>query len=285
MNSVLGSGHMKRVVSIQASRRPAVAAALWLFATAGVLLGGEKLDIDSPEVPHGSVGMRAFFLPLVGHGTMGDLRFSTEITFLNLSTTLAGPFSIATFDDSGDPANLLEGPEGQVTSGLGFSSLSGSGAFTVHSLNQEPDTVLDSGWARVSTSSPMGLEVVFRIVNTRTGDLITAANVTVESTRRAASFTARVTPGVDTGVSFLNPPVNPEAEVSIRAVNSAGAVAEAREFTLQPGEQTAGFISQTLGLTDFIGSIEIESSVSIAILPLRQEEVVLTTQDLFPPRE
>ncbi|MEE8584507.1 MAG: hypothetical protein V3T83_06600 [Acidobacteriota bacterium] len=74
--------------------------ASWVGLTCLILLS-HNLMAGSPQG-------RSFFIPQIGHGTdAGGNQFSTEINFINLSTTTS-QIVIRTFSDDGNPLRLLE---------------------------------------------------------------------------------------------------------------------------------------------------------------------------------
>ena len=246
----------------------------------------------------GSPQGRSFFIPQIGHGTdLGGNQFSTEINFINLSTTTS-QVVINTFSDDGDPLRLLE-QSFPATAPESVSELTvdipGTGTARARTLSASPNTQLDIGWAQVTTPDAVGVQVVFRILNP-SGNLITAANIRVGPVVNSASLFG-VQNGAGTAIALLNPPGNPPVTISVQAIGSDGnSIVTAPNIPLQPGEKTARFLFGFLpSLGDFDGSIEIRSSnmadpdstprPPIAILPLRQEGLVLTTQSVFPPRQ
>ena len=242
----------------------------------------------------GSTALRSFFIPLIGHGQ----GFSTEINLINLSPATS-QVQINTFDDDGDPLRLLRQNAGLIGPPESVSELIVDipGTGTAHALTLNPDPgQLDVGWAQVSTQHAVGVQFVFRILDN--DNLVTAADIRVGHIVTAASFLGLVdlAGGIDTGLALVNPPQNPEVEVTIEAIGSAGDVALTTTINLQPGGKVSQFLFQFLPeLGDFKGSIELRSSdpadpdnpikPPIAILPIRQEGLVLTTQNVFPPRQ
>ena len=95
-----------------------------------------------------------------------------------------------------------------------------------------------------------------------------------------------VLPSVKTGIALLNPPLNDPAEVDLHFFNPGGNEVAMRTINLLPGEKVARFLDELVsGLEGFTGSVEMRADEPISFLPIRQEGLVLTTQDAFPPRQ
>lgn len=266
----------------------AIVTALGLLASelgAGHPDGSAKPITEAAEAPSPD----AFWIPQIGHGTAGSNQFSTDFSFINLSNTTA-VLEITTFSGDGSPADLLrvEGfPGPAVASSALQTVVDGKGMVQARSLSPDPENELIDGWAKVSTQGKIGVEVVFRIVDASTGQLTTSANIRVGPLTTAASLLAVVDPPINTGVAILNPPTNPgEATVVIEVLNSSGTFVGTASLKLVPGQKVAQFLDKLVpGLSaHFSGSVDIRSDLPVAVLPLRQEGVVLTTQDTFPGR-
>ncbi len=246
----------------------------------------------------GSPGARSFFVAQVGHGTDGiGNQFSTEINFINLSTTTS-EVVIRTFSDEGDPLRLIEqnlpntAPESVAELTV---QIPGTGTARTRSLNPNPGTALDIGWAQISTAQAVGPKVVFRIVNPA-DQLVTAADIRVIPIVTAASLFGHQQNTSGTAIALLNPFGNPPARISLEAIGNDGNSILTSFIDLLPGEKTARFLFQYMpSLGNFDGSIEIRSRnmtdpdsndrPPIAILPLNQQGLILTTQNPFPPRQ
>lgn len=237
------------------------------------------------------VAQATFYVPQFGHGndTQGN-SFSTSITLINLSSTVINPavVTVETFDDNGNPVNLLNKAASPFESAEAVSvlgaELEASGAAGLDSGNDDQST-LTTGWAKISTFNEVAVEVVFSI-STGNGQLVTSASILPRDPTTSATIGARVNPGtVNTGVALLNPPNNGDATVTIEIFDRFGNSVGAGMVALEAGHKTARFIDEFVqGLTQFFGSVEIASDVPIVILPLRQEGVELSTQDTLPGR-
>lgn len=255
------------------------------------------LTVFSQSLWGGTTTANTVYIPQIGHGADGaGNQFSSEINLINLSTT-ASQVVVRTFDEDGGPVRLLLMDLGttapEAVSELTI-QLPGLGTGDVHTLSENPDSLL-LGWASVSTDQAVGVQAVFRIRDVD-GNLTTAANIRIGPLTSGASFFGLQNATVNTGIAFVNPPGNPAARVSVHAVDKDGTGLLTSMINLGPGEKDSRFLFEYLpSLGSFNGSIEIRSVnmadpesmdiPQIAILPIRQEGVVLTTSDLFPLRE
>lgn len=233
----------------------------------------------------GGAQSSSFYVGQFGHGASAGSFFSTEIVLINLSQTNSAA-TIETFDSDGNPVDLLLNPDTMASVSSLNVQVVGVGTASIRSLNPNPNQ-LSTAWVRISTADAIGVWVTFRI---ETGNqLTTAASIRVGPLVTAASMIARLGNGVRTGVSLLSPPTGAQGTViSLELVGSDGTSQGVEEVTLQPGHRMAMFIDEIFDNLDaFEGSVEIRSKdfVPVAILPLFQEGVVLTTSTLFPPRQ
>ncbi|HSR52710.1 MAG TPA: hypothetical protein VLV83_17955 [Acidobacteriota bacterium] len=261
-----------------------VAASLLLMPRSFLRAGGQELS------PRGFAPPTTFFVPQFGHGTdqFGNV-FSTEINFLNLSTSAAS-VTVATFNDSGQPVNLLRQDVAPQTPPTSVDEtaleIAGSGTARQESLNLAPTTELNLGYAVITSQEPIGVEIIFTI-ETDQGEL-TSTNLKVGPTLNSASLLGRVQEGGNTGLALLNPPDNPAVTVDLTFVGTSGVTLDSAEVSLEPGEKMSQFANE---LFDDVppgtfGSIHlmVEDTEAVAALPLRQDGVELTTQELFNQR-
>ncbi len=239
---------------------------------------------------------RVFYIPLIGHGTdaFGN-GFDSVVQLINLGNQPASARIVAC-DDSGQMADLLSSNMGGVTSLIDF-GVDALGTVTLRSLNSAPGTNLDVGWAVITTVDPIGVEVIFNLRD-RQG-FFTSTNVPLFPIITATAFFAEIGQSVNTGAAFLYPNFNDSDEqrvaVDLFLIDADGTTVAQTSLGLNKGERTSRFLGELLtpaawsgfplGVTEnFSGTLEIRASNPVAILPLRQEGLVLTTQALFPPR-
>ena len=88
-------------------------------------------------------------------------------------------------------------------------------------------------------------------------------------------------------MAILNPPSNSgEAEVLLGAINAGGKGndTDITTLNLNPGARIQMFVDELFPNGQDAASVEFRSNLPIALLPLQQDGLVLTTQDVFPPR-
>lgn len=231
----------------------------------------------------GLAAARSFWIGQFAHGPSGNDQFSTTLNFINLSTTTS-TVTVRTFSDDGSPLDLLRSvtppfdpvSERQVV-------LAGRGTGTVVS---DGPPILQVGYAQAETVNAVGLEVIFDL-REASGNLITATNVRVIPLVTALSFFGRSVAGVRTGMSVLLPPGSDgPTDVDLTLFNADGTIRGVDSLRLEVGQKTSRFLDELVeNLGNFTGTVEARSDEPISLLPLRQEGVVLTTQDAFPPRQ
>ena len=237
----------------------------------------------------------SIFVSQVGHGRDGaNNLIRTDFSFRNLAAT-TNRIEIRTFDANGAPVNLLSRPGSPFqsagpTSVLGVEVLE-RGFGTATSSADQPGTPggLVAGWAEIQASAPVAVEVLFSILDARDGSLTTSTSVIPSAPTRAASFVAfaQRQPVANTGVALLNPPSNgQDAQVDVVILDSYGRIRGQSSLNLAAGGRSARFLNEIVsGLQDFTGTFELRSNVDVVVLPLRQEGVELTTQDVHPARQ
>ena len=229
----------------------------------------------------GSVCEPAFWLPQFGHGSNSGFQFSSEITLLNLSATTAQA-QIESFSDSGDPIRLLRGSDGSAAQQLNEQTPF-MGTSTLESQNEEPNQIT-LGWVRILTENSLGAGAIFRIF--QGNNLQTAAAVLPRPLTSSASFAAKFSGAVRTGLAVLNPLVNRNpTNVWLTLFDEGGNQIADTVIPLEAGQKESAFLDKIIsGLQDFNGSVQLKSDFPVAVLPLQQEGVVLTTLDVFPGR-
>ncbi len=249
-------------------------------ALGAILIWGVFRFVEQPAPAAGAEPQLELFFPQFGHGGTPDgLQFSSTISLINLSTTTS-PVSVVAFDPNGQTADLLRGPGGEPTAVVSL-EIPGSGTASVQSLNRDP-AMIQTGSALVfSLNSFVSTQTEFSILDE--GRLAARAQVPARPLTQAGSFF--VPPDGRTGLAIMNPFSNPDpADVRVGTVNSGGRIIDWDAIPLNPGEQISRFLDE-LGIdTTGATSVEFRSDMPVAILPLQQDGLDLTNQDLFPPR-
>ena len=245
------------------------------------------------------------YIAQVGHGA----GFETTLSFVGLTNTTTNVL-IETFDENGDPVALLNRPDVVTTIGASIGVPIGSGGAAdsygievppmgtreVQSLN-ENETMTQVGYAKVTSESPVGVEVVFR--NFANGVRITTTSVLPESPTMAFSMLAYQRSGMDveptdverTGLALLNPAENGGmAEVTATLFDGAGRVVAEIIIPLAAGSKVVGFLDEPKFFgpmavpDDILGSVEINSTQPVVPVVIKLEGSALVTQTVQPAR-
>ena len=251
-----------------------------LFAAVGSVT--PELASSHREAPAGSITERSFWIPQFGHGSTAGNQFTTAINLINLSTTTS-KVAIFTFGDDGNPLNLLD-MDGTSVSKIEDLEIQGRGTASINSLNEDPTNQLGLGYAQVTTQQAIGVEVIFEIRDPENN--LSATNVRPIPLVTALSFFGRASADTRTGIAVVNPPTNKQTTVEFFLFDSPGTPSGNGDVVLAPGQKSAQFLDQLVeNLGGFTGSVEMRSDEPVSLLPLRQQGLVLTTQDAFPPRQ
>ena len=227
------------------------------------------------------------YVAQVGHGD----GFETTLSFVGLTNTTTNVL-IETFDEDGDPIALLDRPSftsqfgvpgGGPASSYGI-EVSAKGTREVRSLN-ENEAELQVGYAKITSDSAVGVEVVFR--NFANGVRVTTTSVLPESPTVAFSILAYG----QTGLALLNPPDNGgTAEVTATLFDGAGRMVDETTIPLDAGSKKVAFLyeepffSRELVPDEFFGSIDINSTQPVVPVVIKIEDRALVTQTVQPAR-
>ncbi len=243
-----------------------------------------NLSLGAPQLELITVPLKSLWIPQFGHGTGGGNQLTSEIRILNLSTDTSEVL-ISSFDGVGNPADLID--DGGSSASEVEMVLAAFGTARLNSMNQNSSD-FDLGWIQlqVPDTQQIGVEVLFNIIDS-TGSL-SSTNVQTDPLTEAASFLGLVRQDMRSGMALINPPDNEEAEIDILLFDSEGQRLNETRITLAPGHKISQFLDEYFEdeeLQGFDGSVEVRSSRPIAILALRQEGTVVTTQTIFPSRQ
>ncbi len=228
----------------------------------------------------GSQPLAEFFLPQFGHG--GDptsLSFSTTISLINLSTTTS-QVSVLSLGPNGETTALLRNPVNGEPSPSISVQIPANGTASVESASSDPSQIHTGSLRIFSFNDRVVAQTEFSIVSQ--GNLAARAQVPGRQLRQRGSFP--IGQQGRTGLAVLNPFTNDvPADVLLASVDAAGNVTDMGSVELMPGQQISRFLEELMNV-EGATSAEFSSNVPVAILPLQQDGLVLTTQDLFPPR-
>lgn len=237
-------------------------------------------------------GQQEFFLPQFATGQESGISLSSDIVLLNMSST-SSPVFVDTRDPSGESADLLEEPNGQPTNFFSV-DIPANGSILIQSAMNLPG--FRQGYAgifsfngQVVPQAGFQLRLIPQSTNSvvpsgSEGMIVSRAQVPGRQMVTQGSFSASQTGR--TGFAMLNLLSAPfDAEVTMGTISSAGDILEIQQFNLVPGQRVSMFIDE---LFDVSGgppaSVEFRSNLPLSVLPLVQNGLVLTSQDVFPPR-
>jgi hypothetical protein len=187
--------------------------------------------------------------------------WQTTLTYINYSpqaVTCVTNF----FADSGAPLLV---PFGGGTVSSRTDTLQPGGSFHDESKADLSAPVVQ-GWAQAVCNGPIKASLLYRLY--QQGAPVGEAGVnamTAPATKFATFAETR------TGVAYANPSATQSALVTFTVVNTAGVKLGSTSLVLLPGEHGAKNLGPLLGLQNFVGFVEITSSVPIVSLSLNFE--------------
>ncbi len=131
------------------------------------------------------------------------------------------------------------------------------------------------GWARMTSDHPVAAQALFEIRNG--GTLVTQAAVEASGPNRNLDFFFDQTGGTNTGIALANFLSTAPVKVYISEFTEDGTPNGDTSITLDPGQQTAQFVSKLLGNEPRKGSLRIEATGPIVATTLQQTGLVLAT--------
>ncbi len=212
------------------------------------------------------------FLPLLGLGSIGDIKLDTQITLVNLANT------------ESDVSVFLARKDG-IALGVPFAE---NGAFSTQlrpfesitfllSAGTSLESPLQVGFAVVSSSKPLEATAIFQTYG-RQGSLLGEASIGSASLQFLASghVEKSTASGLNTGLAVSNPNPYP-ADISFTVFN-----AETRlgfSITLASGRQVSLFLDELfreLKGQDFSGTLTVRSNQRLAVTELRTRNGIAT---------
>ncbi|MFI5173326.1 MAG: hypothetical protein ACHQKY_00600 [Terriglobia bacterium] len=209
-----------------------------------------------------------FFIPQVVDGG----GFRTLFTVTNLSASTGAPFSIqATFDPAfgGGPGTILSIPGqtgGQSSAAL---TVAPGGQITISTIGAAGGVKV--GWAKISSSSSVGVSAVFLVVDGN-GNVTSAAGILPQPSQATFTVIGMIKTSAKTGVAVLNPSAV-DAHATFKLLDTNGAQTSTdKTITIPAGTKIAQFFDEGslfVGVTNFDGSVAISSDVALQVLSLR----------------
>jgi len=236
---------------------------------------------------------RTVVVPQFAAGTGGGLKITTTITLVNLGTGVLNParVDVATFDESGNPANLLkQNTLGGVQAVATLQrEIPGRGTAVVESHSASGS--LATGWASLTTEDNVAVEVLFSIYDAASNKLITSTSILPSQETEAGTVIVSVNSATSLYGALavsLAPTASGPAEVTADVYDQFGNFVGSGEFTVEPGQKIARnwtqLVSALAGRNGFVGTAEVVSTQPVVMLPLRQDGVQLTAQAVLANR-
>lgn len=209
-----------------------------------------------------------FFIPQVVDGG----GFRTLFTVTNLSASTGAPFTIqATLDPAfgGGPAAILSIPGQTGGQASGTLTVSPGGQITLSTVGAAGGVKV--GWAKISSSSSVGVSAVFLVVDGN-GNVTSAAGILPQPSQSTFTVIGMIKSSAKTGVAVLNPS-NVDAHATFKLLDTNGAQVSTDKTITIPGlTKIAQFFDEGslfVGVTNFDGSVAISSDAPLQVLSLR----------------
>jgi hypothetical protein len=225
-------------------------------------------------------------------GSGGGLRIETTITLVNLGKEVLNParVTVRSYSESGAAAQMLRQQTLQGPRAVSEVQREIEGRGTAVVQGYSADGTLRTGWLEMSTPDSVAVEVLFSIYDAA-GRLITATSVLPRSLVTAATLLVNVDAprSLAGALAVLNPPDSTgPAVLAVEVFDAFGGSVGNAQITVQPGQRVAQnwteLVPALRNRAGFVGTAEVVSSVPVILLPLRQDGVDLTAQDVLPAR-
>jgi hypothetical protein len=218
--------------------------------------------LSSFLVARSAFPQNTYYFPQVANGSFGTGSFKTTFVLFNNTDTSATAVLKLT-DDQGNPLTVNIpglGGSGQITLGPGASQV----------LQTDGAGPLVAGAATVASTVAIGVTSIFTIYDT-SGNFVTEAGVGNSQPLTKFVIPVDVTGAFDTGLALFNPNTGP-ASVTLSLYDSNGTAAASPKVlpTLGRNAHLATFVDQQFSISNFRGTLVVQSSVAISALTLRQ---------------
>jgi hypothetical protein len=223
-----------------------------------------------------------YFIPQVADGG----GFKTFFTVTNLSASTNAQFFIQVVTDPAYSLNplLLNIPGQTGGRSSGTVAIQPGGQVTLSTVG---GSSLSVGWADI-TSSNVGVSAVYVVLDGM-GNVTGAAGVLPQASQASTTVIGLIKPNAKTGVAVLNPSAN-TAHITFKLVDAGGGpVSTDRSVTLAPLTRIVQFFNESplfTDVTDFDGSVQIDSDVPVQILTIRLDfpSISISTLPNLPGR-
>lgn len=235
---------------------------------------------------------QSYYAAQFATGSGGGLRIETTVTLVNLGKEILNParVTIRSYAESGAAADLLRQQTLQGPRAVSEVQREIEGRGTAVVEGYSSDGSLRTGWLEISTADSVAVEVLFSIFDAA-GRLITATSVLPRDLVTGATLLVNVDAprSLAGALAVLNPPLSSgPATVAVDVFDAFGNGVGSAQFTVEPGRRLARnwteLVPALRNRAGFVGTAEVISDVPVILLPLRQDGVDLTAQDVLPAR-
>jgi hypothetical protein len=187
--------------------------------------------------------------------------FQTTLTYINY-----GPTSVTCttsfFADSGTSLSIPF-TQGTISSRVDVLPLGGS----IHDqTTANLSATVTEGWAHASCTGPVQASLLYRVYQSGTAVAEASVNAETAPTTEFATFAQTAT-----GVAIGNPSTTQSASITVNAFSAAGTLLGSKVITLGPLAHSSANVGPLLGLANFTGSVEVNSTSPIISLSLNFE--------------
>lgn len=227
---------------------------------------------ESPEEPI------VRFLPQVGDGVAGDIRFQTTVVLAN--TGAATEATVDFFQSDGSELSLMLGEQGPAASFV-FQMARGESL----SLQTPGTDAIRVGYARIRSLGQVGATAVLTRSLPASGTVLYETGVAAVNPVSDFSVALDSLGNNDTGLAIVNPSEGPapaqSARITLRLYDSDANLITTRPLDLPPGGHIPRFIWEFFADTnpqasaqarEMRGSLTVESDRPLAAVTLRQND-------------
>ncbi len=217
---------------------------------------------------------RVAYVPQVGNGVAGALRFETSFVLSNTGSDSS--IRLDFFDASGNPLPFpLTRSETQTSY---YFPLQAGRPLLISSGGQGP---IRAGYARIVSGSRVSGNAVFTGARNASNTILYEAAVPLSETMTDFSLVVNTQGNFLTGLALVNPPASgvsdeSRAFVTMRLYDEQFEPLAEKSLLLAAGQQTAQFVdrafAEVLGIGDFVGILTVSSNRGLAAIALRQND-------------
>jgi len=140
-------------------------------------------------------------------------------------------------------------------------------------------------WVKVESSSVVGVVVTLQAKErTSSHDLVTSTSVIPVPPAQRFTAPAFISQDTNTGLAICNPSETENAKIAVKLHDKGGDVVQQRTITLEPLHKMTQLLTEDglfPGITEFEGSLEVESVVPITIVVVRVDQTYWSSFPAF----